>query len=123
MRTPIFIDNMNPGGADATSEHANVAHVHHPSKFFDKFFASIYISVFYVANFFRHNPQRLLATAQAMHQHRELVERRAANDGAEAHAVLSQHAVGGGLAEEGVVRDNAWPARGSGRIRAAGRRS
>ena len=52
MRSPIFIDNMNPGGADATSEHANVAHVHHPSKFFDKFFASIYISVFYVANFF-----------------------------------------------------------------------
>ena len=54
-----------------------------------------------------------------MHQHRELVVRRAANDGAEAHAVLGQHTVGGGLAEEDVVRDNAWPARGSGRARTA----
>ena len=40
-----------------------------------------------------------------MHQHRELVVRRAANDDAEAHAVLGQHAVGGGLVEEDAERD------------------
>lgn len=52
MRSPIFIDNMNPGGADASTDIAKIAHVHHPSKFFDKFFASIYLSVFYAAFFF-----------------------------------------------------------------------
>ena len=80
MRTPIFIDNMNPGGADATSEHANVAHVHHPSKFFDKFFASIYLSICVLRGnffFFRPNPQQLLVAAHVVHQHRELVVRRA----------------------------------------------
>lgn len=51
MRSPISTDNQHLGGAYATSEHAKVAHVHHPSKFFDKFVASIYISVFYVAFF------------------------------------------------------------------------
>ena len=43
MRSPISTDNQYLGGADATSEIAKVAHVHHPSKFFYKFFASIYL--------------------------------------------------------------------------------
>lgn len=63
--------------------------------------------MFYVADFFLHNPQCLLVAAHVVFQHCELVERWFANDGAEAHAVLGQHAVGGGLAKEVAERDEA----------------